>query len=103
MSEYVTITIPTAVRDDFVGRGWESASLGLVVKPGMRDAYNAVEFAMPRGKGSRVVRLHPRLPPLLRTMMEVRWADHFDHMSELEAPYARALAQLKKLANQKTR
>lgn len=104
MTEYATMTMPTAVRDDFVDFGWDKLVAALPAeKPGMRDAFNAVEFAMPKGAGSVTVRLHPKLPSLLRLMLEVRWADHMDRMTELEAPYARVLAQLKKIANQKPR
>lgn len=103
MSDYVTLTIPAAVRDDFVDAGWDAVTEGLQEKPGMRDAFTAVEFSMPKGQGSRVVRLHHKLPPLLRAMMEVRWADHMDRCSELESPYARALTKLKQLSNPKTR
>jgi hypothetical protein len=99
--EYVTITIQTAMRDDFVDEyGWDQlvANMG-GDRPLMRDVYRAVEYATPKGKTTVVVRVTVKVVPLLRQMFEVRWADHFARMNELEGPYSRAVDQLKKIAN----
>lgn len=106
MSEYTSINVPTPLRDDFVDvYGWDrvAAEMG-GERTGMRDAFTAVQYALVKGKGTRTIRLYPQLVPILRQMLEVRWADHFQTMSELEGPYSRAVDQLKKItANAKKR
>lgn len=103
--EYVTLNIPTEMRDDFVDvYGWDKLVDNMGGdKPLMRDVFRAVEYATPKGKSTVVVRVTTKVVSLLRQMFEVRWADHFSMMSELEAPYARAVDQLKKIANSKPR
>lgn len=99
--DFLTINVPTALRDDFVGDyGWDALVTNMGSEPPlMRDVFHAVEYATPKGKTVVVVRLNPKLVPLLRQMFEVRWADHFASSSELEGPYSRAVDQLKKIAN----
>ena len=111
MSPPLSINISAALREDFVEIfGWDAAvrELGGEQK-GMRDTWTAIEFSRPKGAGATFeVRLHPLLLPVLRSMLEVRWADHFAVQGELEGPYYRVIEQITKMtrvvkANKKKR
>lgn len=97
-SQYYSLPLPAAIREDFIETyGWESLISELGERQGMRDAYNALEFAAPRGSAGKIytLRLHKALASVLVTMLEVRWADHFNVQSDLEPGYDRLLAKVR--------
>lgn len=105
MSTTVNFPMPIAVQQDFIETfGWDRlvAELG-GERTGMKDAWTAVEFAMPKGRQAVTctVKVHRKLVPILKLMLEVRWADHFSSQGELEAPYDRIIARLTAIANRK--
>ena len=100
MTPTITITLPAAVREDFVETyGWDRlvAEMGGERK-GMKDAWTAIEFSAPKGSGAHyTVRFHKVLLPILKLMLELRWSDHFSCQGELSAPYDRVIDQLIKI------
>lgn len=105
MSETMSVPIPITVQEDFIETfGWERLVKEMGgERAGMQDAWNAVRFATPKGRQAKTctVRVHPGLVPVLLSMMEVRWADHFNTLSELEAPYDRVISKLADLKKRK--
>lgn len=92
------VSIPAAVQEDFLYEfGWDKLVAQMPERPGMRDAWNAVEFAVPKGNGKHMnMRVHPALGVVLRQMLELRWADMFQVSNEeLEPAYYHIIEDLK--------
>lgn len=93
------VNIPATLRDDLVDTyGFDRAERELPNRSALRDAWNAVQFASPKGSGKHLaMRLNPALAPTLIALLEVRWADHFAALhSEQEAAYSRVIDDLRK-------
>lgn len=100
MSQYYSLPLPAAIREDFIETyGWDSLVSELGERQGMQDAYNAIEFAAPKGSAGKLytLRLHKALATVLVPMLEVRWADHFSAQSDLEPGYDRLLSKVREV------
>lgn len=105
-SQYHSLPLPAAVREDFIeAYGWEALVAEIGERQGMRDAYNALAFAAPKGSAGKLftLRLHKALAPVMVAMLEVRWADHFNVQSDLEPSYDRLLAKIRDIRDKARR